>query len=682
MSNCLIGYKIHSDHSLVALSNGDWETALPLTNLQDRRSSRVARSVDAALASTKFDVDLAVSRYIAMTGLFGHNLTLDALVRIRGHNYSILYEPGEAIVAPFTFARADTAQYVDADGVVQTAASGVLRDGHYEDGTRLTLLEAAYTNLITSDDIDGGWSSVNTPVITTGVADPAGGTGAFTIADNDGAVVEYKYLAVTFTGDGTKTVVWVVNEATMASAGNQSLRLEDVTAGTFPIQLPISAWVSGVPQITPVAGTLVDIVAIGNGYHAVVGTGTVTAGNTHRVRIMPAVTNTATGSITVWRVNAFNAPFPPRSILSASEATTADLLKRAITFTPGSGYTVYAKIRNAMLANTGSAPRVFALGNYGAAGGAVEVACDNGSNAWSLFTRTTGGGQVESNLGSGNAPTVGDDFEFRVSVPATGNITWGVSKSAGTEATTTHTPGTWDAAFNSLYLTIGADGAGTNQGTFGLYDLKIYPAAGRTMAQMRAYETDSGWDRAYPQIYPSTMPEWIATADQTGYPSQEDYDDGMTWPHIYVPATPVSARYWRVEINDTANPDGYVDIGRLVLSSGWQSSINFVPGATLGWITSSTRTETDGGAAYHNAKPARRVFACTIENMDEDEAMVHPFELARYLGTDKQVMFVYNPADTYHLQRRSFLATLEKLSPLQIPYGSWMSNAIALIEEL
>jgi len=209
--------------------------------------------------------------------------------------------------------------------------------------------------------------------------------------------------------------------------------------------------------------------------------------------------------------------------------------------------------------------------------------------------------------------------------------------------------------------------------------VRIY---GDDAASFASPDYDSTATDAYPDIYPSSMPFWIPAASQDGALPQEDLDDGYRVDFIHIPSAAQECRYWRVAITDVANTDGYVQIGRLVIASGWQSTINFVPGATIGWRTSTVRTETDGGAAYYNAKDQRREANLTWENVPEDEAMVHLYEISRYAGTDRQVMFVYTPADTTHLHRRAFLATLEKLSPLQIPYGSWLGGGFALVEEL
>ena len=193
---------------------------------------------------------------------------------------------------------------------------------------------------------------------------------------------------------------------------------------------------------------------------------------------------------------------------------------------------------------------------------------------------------------------------------------------------------------------------------------------------------DSGWLDVYPVIYPAG----VLDVDDPGYfdgkLTQEQWADGYRIPPIHVLGSITTARYWRVEIDDTANPDGYVELGRLFLAHGYMPSGYFVEGAALGHETSSTRTETDGGAWFHNERPVRRQFHGTLGKIDLDEALARPYDAQRLLGTSTQFFFVFDAADTHHLHRRAFPATLRELSPLQIPSALWWDSPVAVVEEL
>lgn len=80
----VFGWPIYSDRSVSvtpSFSGGDWQSTLPLTNLSDRRLSRVARSVDATTDSTQFIVDLGAERVIGLLALVKHTMSEGARVR-------------------------------------------------------------------------------------------------------------------------------------------------------------------------------------------------------------------------------------------------------------------------------------------------------------------------------------------------------------------------------------------------------------------------------------------------------------------------------------------------------------------------------------------------------------------------------------------------------------------------
>lgn len=79
MANILLGFPNRTDQAV--LSGGNWQT--PLSNLQDRRLSRVARSASTDKAATQFNVDLGVQRKVSLFAIVRHNLGLSARYRVR-----------------------------------------------------------------------------------------------------------------------------------------------------------------------------------------------------------------------------------------------------------------------------------------------------------------------------------------------------------------------------------------------------------------------------------------------------------------------------------------------------------------------------------------------------------------------------------------------------------------------
>lgn len=218
------------------------------------------------------------------------------------------------------------------DGVLRKASVDRPRiEWEYDAATGLfiqpgLLIESpAFTNLVDEDDL-AQWTQTNSPTTTGGQSDPAGGTGAFTIEDDGGGAIEFIQHPISGFDDGAVNVVcFVVRENTMASSGNQSLRLYDLTDDVDRLTLTITGWSAGEPQITASNGTHLGSVYKGDGFWHVFGlTTAVTEANTNRARIVPAATASATGSIDAYRANAFAGLSPPWSILDASETKDAE----------------------------------------------------------------------------------------------------------------------------------------------------------------------------------------------------------------------------------------------------------------------------------------------------------------------------------------------------------------------
>lgn len=68
------------------LSGGAWVEAMPLTNLQDRLLSRVARSISLDPAHAQFTIDFGKPLSIGALGLIGHNISLSGRIEVQASN--------------------------------------------------------------------------------------------------------------------------------------------------------------------------------------------------------------------------------------------------------------------------------------------------------------------------------------------------------------------------------------------------------------------------------------------------------------------------------------------------------------------------------------------------------------------------------------------------------------------
>lgn len=239
---------------------------------------------------------------------------------------------GDAL-GSYTFTRSGAVgKYTGADGVLADQSANIPRqEWEWSDATEpypdtpwLLLESPAFTNLVTSDDLTA-WTQVGTGVSAGGVSDPAGGTGAYTITDNDNVSNERVYRQTATIVGSEACLVGVVRERSMPASGNQSLILYDSDAALNRIILFITSWSNGEPQITASAGTHLGSRYVGNGYWAVYGySNAIIGSNAHQAHIEPANTPTSEGAIDVYRVNVFDAASPPWSILDASETKNAE----------------------------------------------------------------------------------------------------------------------------------------------------------------------------------------------------------------------------------------------------------------------------------------------------------------------------------------------------------------------
>jgi len=340
-------------------------------------------------------------------------------------------------------------------------------------------LGGARTNLVTSDDFNAGWADVGTPVITSSVSDPRGGTGAYTIADDNAGAAEGKFFAFTFTGNAVKGAAFVVKQATMASAGTQTLNVWDDIAGADVLSLAISAWTSGTPTVAATTGTYLGKRYVGNGFWALFGQTTVVdASHAHALTVYPAATAAATGSITIWRANVFNATVPCPEILSASVAHAADTLYWPFLAKPAA-MSVYLKFVERGTVGLASS-RIMQIGLTGAATDPRALI----SAAGGFYVGEHDNGVTDSTATLAAAPTWGQEVELLLTLSAAGLPTIRQSINGAAETTATGSAAAFASAWAGTRLYLGCDPAGANQGNPAFRSVKAARGV-QTMDYMR-----------------------------------------------------------------------------------------------------------------------------------------------------------------------------------------------------
>jgi hypothetical protein len=193
---------------------------------------------------------------------------------------------------------------------------------------------------------------------------------------------------------------------------------------------------------------------------------------------------------------------------------------------------------------------------------------------------------------------------------------------------------------------------------------------------------DSGWVDVWPTgMIPQNLLEWeddnfwlgtLSANARAGYQS----------PFIHLLSTAQNLRYWRVEIADTTNTDGYVQIGRLFTSSVWTPSVNYSYGAGLGYLDPTPVDTSLSGAEFFDVRSRYRVFNFELQYIEASEAYAYALELQRLSGNSGEVLVVPDRSDTANQPYRSFVGRLLQMGEITQPQPSTFSTRFQVKELL
>ena len=404
---------------------------------------------------------------------------------------TIVWRESEAQDNAATFTRTGAVEtYVGGSGRIVKADANIPRVS-WNDETPALLIEQAHTNLLTASNDDvTNWSDNQGSGTTIGsVADPAGGTAAYSITGASGSGSRGRNIGLnSFTDNGIKSAVFVIKKRTMPSSGNQAFGIKASSGGAaWHLYFDITGWVNGKPTITATTGTHLGSRYIGNGFWAVYGnTTSVTASESHRAYVYSNEDdNSNSPAIDVYRVNAYNDLTPRYSLLDANITATVETFY-ADFVAPPQAMTVYAKV----MGDAGldeSAPESNGLVHIGSTGATTDPRLSLYAVSGTNFTFVHDNGTNErSSTISSSAAVWGDTVELRGVLNADGSVLLGQSINAGAETTgSTSATSAVDAdAWAADRIYIGSRGT-NNQGLAVVYAVKVARGV-KTMAEMRA----------------------------------------------------------------------------------------------------------------------------------------------------------------------------------------------------
>lgn len=152
--------------------------------------------------------------------------------------------------------------------------------------------------------------------------------------------------------------------------------------------------------------------------------------------------------------------------------------------------------------------------------------------------------------------------------------------------------------------------------------------------------------------------------------------DGRDREVIVVLPTAATGRYDYVEIFDTTNASGYVDIGQ-----AWLGPVDFTPTYNASYGLKNRLVDTggkerspEGGLWTAQQRVISGVsFVLDALSLDDGDAL---HELGRYIGTTEQMVYLQSLTDAAEMQRYGFIGTFDEMSDLDYPFYRGRSMAL------
>lgn len=143
------------------------------------------------------------------------------------------------------------------------------------------------------------------------------------------------------------------------------------------------------------------------------------------------------------------------------------------------------------------------------------------------------------------------------------------------------------------------------------------------------------------------------------YGTDSDFDALPQFPYFVFDDTE-QHQYWKLEIFDAANPDGFIQIGRLLLARAFKPAIGYDANNSLVFDPITDMVEALGGKRSFWERNLRRKATYSFPALTNSEIFGDVLRMQLKSGIGRHVFVVPDPADDEFGTRRSFLATFAK----------------------
>lgn len=128
-----------------------------------------------------------------------------------------------------------------------------------------------------------------------------------------------------------------------------------------------------------------------------------------------------------------------------------------------------------------------------------------------------------------------------------------------------------------------------------------------------------------------------------------------------------NCQWFRIDLDDPSNPDGYIYAGRLYVSNSYQPTNNFNFGNTRGFNDTSTKSKTIRGNTIVNEQAILKTLRINITSESEAEMYTGAFNIFQTRGGSKDIAIMLDPEDSAHINDKLYYGLLTTGIPIVNP---------------
>lgn len=145
-------------------------------------------------------------------------------------------------------------------------------------------------------------------------------------------------------------------------------------------------------------------------------------------------------------------------------------------------------------------------------------------------------------------------------------------------------------------------------------------------------------------------------------------------------STSVTEQWWRLDLSDASNEDGFLQAGRLYISPAFHPTRALRFSWGVSWMDGQNRTLGRGGQIYPRQRETRRQLTGDIAWDSAEDSWDQLFQLQRLRGTTQDIMVVTDESRTKRLQDWSVIGLFSEIEPIINPGPNLYETSIVIDE--